>query len=373
MNRQKSSPRFRFAGAALLLILLALVLPAVREGDSRLWMLAIVVPSALVLAVTLLARMFSLDRMVLTLSLSLCALGIAALAFSDPGGASAQALRCSAGLAVLTVGAVLVRSMRSCVLTSAVSAFLGLLLLAAGLFAPASGIPLTEAALALMLIAFSSLLTSQNPFAALLLGTAGTALLLARQEVIPALAWSLTFLLLLWAADGSLLFLLSGTALAALMVLGAVTVLKIPLTPAAEPVAAESPLLASWTVGLPASDDSVPLFSRLTEVYGPIFSGFSAMLFLPLVLRGTSIAGSARIRFHAVLAMGCALLTVLYTLPALLTGFGVLHFRAAPLPLFASSLPELCSWMFLQGLICGISGQNDADLAEDVHLAMLAK
>ena len=33
---------------------------------------------------------------------------------------------------------------------------------------------------------------------------------------------------------------------------------------------------------------------------------------------------------------------------------------------------RLNAQLFLTGLLCGLSGRNDADLAEDAHLAMLA-
>ena len=39
----------------------------------------------------------------------------------------------------------------------------------------------------------------------------------------------------------------------------------------------------------------------------------------------------------------------------------------------ALCVPDLCARLFLTGLLCGISGRCDADLAEDAHLAMLAK
>ena len=94
---------------------------------------------------------------------------------------------------------------------------------------------------------------------------------------------------------------------------------------------------------------------------------------LPLTLRGASVAVSARTRFHAVLAMGISLMLALRTLASMLSVFGLLPAAMPALPLLTASLPSLCAQMFLIGLLCGISGRNDADLAEDAHLAMLAK
>ena len=85
------------------------------------------------------------------------------------------------------------------------------------------------------------------------------------------------------------------------------------------------------------------------------------------------MAGSARLRWHALLAMGISLLFSFRTLIAVLLAFGILALSGLSLPFLTASLPDLCAQLCLVGLLCGISGRNDADLAEDAHLAMLAK
>ena len=70
--------------------------------------------------------------------------------------------------------------------------------------------------------------------------------------------------------------------------------------------------------------------------------------------------------------MGAAVLPALRTLTALLAAFGFLPLSGTAVPLLTVSLPDLCAQLFLTGLLCGISGRNDSDLAEDAHLAMLA-
>ena len=71
--------------------------------------------------------------------------------------------------------------------------------------------------------------------------------------------------------------------------------------------------------------------------------------------------------------MGICLLLALRTLTGLLCVFGFLPLSTPAIPLLTCSLPDLCAHLFLIGLLCGISGRNDADLAEDAHLAMLAR
>ena len=70
--------------------------------------------------------------------------------------------------------------------------------------------------------------------------------------------------------------------------------------------------------------------------------------------------------------MGATLLLSLRALAAILSVFGFLPLSGLRIPFLTKVLPDLCAELFLAGLICGVSGQNDADLAEDAHLAMLA-
>ena len=377
MSRQKSSARFRFSGAALLLSVLVFLVPALQNGNTALYMLCALVPCGMLLCSTLFARIFSLDRMLLALSLWLCAAGVAALALSDPEAALAQCLRCGAGVAALLVGGVLIRSLSSSLLTSVCSAFLGLLLLAGRILAPTLTLPLIEAAFALLLISFASLLTRQGPVTAILIAVAALVLLLFRQEISEAALWGVTVLLLLFAVDGRPVILLPALAVTGILFFVAFSLFPAPSVPQESNVI--SALVSAGAVGaetLPegiASLNTVSLFPRLAGHYGLIFSGLTVLLFLPFTLRGTSVAAYARTRFHAAMAMGSTLLLALRTLAGLLSLFGFLPFTGLSVPFLTSSLPDLCAEMFLVGLLCGISGRNEADLAEDAHLAMLAK
>ena len=375
MSRQKSSGRFRFATASILLAALIFLVPALQNGDYTLYLLAVLVPCAMFLSETVLARMFSLDRMVMALVLYLCALGIAALALTNPNDAVGQSLRCGAGLAALLAGGILIRSLSPSLLTASCTAFLGLLFLAGKLFSPSLSLPLSEVSLALLLVAFSALFARQGPVSALLAGMAGLALLLIRGETAEAFLWGITVLLLVFAADGRLVVVLPALALELLLFFGVfrlfpgISQSNDSLNILASAGAIGYDLLPEGIETLDASS----LFPRLAGHYGLIFSGLSALLFLPLALRGTSVASCARTRFHAVLAMGASLILSLRAIAALLSVFGFLPLAGLRLPFLTSSLPDLCAELFLAGLICGVSGRSDADLAEDAHLAMLAK
>lgn len=377
MTKQKSSARFRFTGVMLFLALFFFLVPALQEGDYRLYMLAACIPCAMLLCCTILARAFSLDRLILALSLFFCSAGIASLAMTAPDIALVQAFSCGIGIIVLIIGAILIRSLSGSLLTAVSTAFLGLLLLAGKLIAPTFALPVTQPALALLLISFAVLLSREGPISAACLGIASAVLLLLRGETADALIWGTAVLLLLFAADGRMLVVLPSLAAFGLLFYFMV-IARTPAVVSSGELSADT-LKAVGALGadlLPEGmtvQESGSRFPRLIGHYGLIFAGLTVLLYLPLFLRGTTVASFARTRFHAILAMGISLLLGLYTLASVLSFFGFLPFEGLELPLLTTSLPSIGAHLFLVGILCGISGRNDSDLAEDAHLAMLAK
>lgn len=375
MSRPKSSGRFQFGAASVLLAGLVLLMPAWRLGDTSLYILAALVPCVMFLCDTVVARMFSLDRMLTALTLWFLAAGIAALA---PGGSRAavdHSMVCGAALIALLIGGIMARSLAPSMLTVSCTAFLGFLLLGAGFFPGGQSLPLSGIASALLLVAFAALFSRRGSLPALLLGIAVLALLLLRGNTGESLVWALVILLLAFSADGRLVVVLPALAVVSLLFFGAFS-----LSFAAFPVSsAPAPVLSAGLAGadtLPeelAALQSDSLFPLLAGHYGLVFSGLTVLLFVPFSLRGSSLAVNARTRFHALLAMGATLALALRALAALLSAFGFLPVSGLCLPFLGRSLPDLCAQLFLTGLLCGISGRNDADLAEDAHLAMLAK
>jgi hypothetical protein len=340
-------------------------------------MLAAGVPCVIFLCCTLLARAFSMDRLILALSLLFCSLGIASLAQTDPDAAMIQAVSCGIGIVVLIIGSVFVRSLSGSLLTAIVSAFLGLLLLAGKLIAPTFSLPVTQPALALLLIAFALLLSREGPISAAALGLCSAVLLLLRGEPADCLVWGITVLLLLFAVDGRPFVILP--ALAAFVLLFFSLYSRFPpdgISPAAVSADLLKAVGAFGADTLPegmAFPETSSLLPRLFCHYGPVFTGLAFLTYLPLILRGTTVASCARTRIHAILAMGACLLLGLYDIAAVLSFFGFLPFTVSEMPMLTTSPASLGAHLFLAGLLCGISGRNDSDLAEDAHLAMLAK
>ena len=377
MSKSKSSARFRFCGAAVLLAALVLIVPALQAGDQQLYLLAGAVAGALALSLMLLPRLFGLDRLLFSLALYLCVSGIFALLPGETGTAAAQGFRCLAGLTALLAGATLIRVLSPSLITALISGFLGLMMLSGGLIVPDWPPALAGIALCLLLIAFAVLLSLGSTVPALLLCLAGLGLLLFQGLDLEAVLWSLTFMLVLWACEGNLPTVLMTLLLTGLFFLGASVLREESLFSfSAQTLLPELSAAGLWgqlsDSQIPGSADSSSLFLALTQRYGLFFSGLTALLSLPMTLRSVSIATVARSRFHAALAMGCTLDFALRMLAGLLSHFGVLPISLLPLPLLTIDAMELASRLFALGLLCGISARNEADLAEDAHLAMLA-
>ena len=243
----------------LFLALFLFLVPATQVGDYRLYMLAAGVPCVMFLCCTVLARAFSMDRLVLALSLLFCALGIASLALTDSAAAMAQAFGCGIGIIVLIIGAVFVRSLSGSLLTAIVSAFLGLLLLGGKLIAPTFTLPVTQPALALLLVAFAVLLSREGPVSAAAVGILSAVLLLLRGEPADCLIWGITVLLLLFAVDGRPLVFLPALAAFVLLFWGMYS----------RSSSASIRFPKEWRFRKPVP--SCPVFSVITARFSPVW------------------------------------------------------------------------------------------------------
>ena len=376
----KKSPRFRFSGAAVLLTALAFLLPALRDGDPLLYLLTVGVTGVMILALLIFPRMFSLDRFVFTLSLFLGVLPAAALAHISPQAAASQALLCLGGILLLLVGASAGRFFPSAIFTGLAASLVGVLLLSASLASPTLRLNLSEAAVPFLLIGCAALLSFRGGFLSLLPGVLGTVLLFLQSMPLAAVIWTVVFAALLWSSGDRAAWALPVLPVVLFLLLRYVT----PVVPEALPAGAApsdslSRLLSAGLWGVDAAAirsvelQGSSLLYPFVSCFGLVFGGLSLLLWPAVSLRGMFVASVARSRFHASLAMGCSLFFTLRTITALLSAFSAFPLPLTDVPFLTSSLPDLFAQYFTLGLVCGISGKNDADLAEDAHLAMLAK
>ena len=380
MKKHSVSARRVCFWAVILFFLAGFLLPAVREGDNRLWTLAVAVPAVILLCGALFARLLSMDRLLTVLSVSLCALGILLMA-GQPDLAVTRALQSAGALVFLFLGITVVHIYRSSAAAAIVPAFIGLALPVLPLAGVDIGFRVELPACAFLMIAFSALLSMRRQLYALLLGLAGAALLLAQPAPAAAIVWSIVFLLLFWAYGGHPAYLLAGISAVLLLSLGASALnpglfsvrSEAPASPlqAAAPLSFFGPEMPEAVPAL-ADPDAISLLPAASMRYGLVFTACVALLYPVLLIRGGSLAVLARSRFHGLTAMGAVLLLGLGAVSALLGDFGLSPVEALPLPLLSSDFSALSVSLFLAGLLCGVSARNKADLEEDARLSMLA-
>ena len=380
MKKHPVSARRICFWAVILFFLAGFLLPAVREGDDRLWMLAFAVPAVILLCGTLFVRLLSMDRLLTVLSVSLCALGTLLLA-GQPDLAATRALRSAGALFFLFLGMTVIHIYRPSAAAAVVPAFIGLALPILPLAGVDGGFWVELPACVFLMIAFSALLSMRRQLYALLLGLAGSALLLAQPAPAAAVIWSIVFLLLFWAYGGHPAYLLAGISAVLLLSLGASALnpglfsvsAEAPVSPlqAAAPLSFFGPEMPEAVPSL-VDPDAVSLLPAVVARYGLVFAACMVLLYPVLLIRGGSLAILARSRFHGLTAMGAVLLLGLGAISALLGDFGLSPVEALPLPLLSSDFSSLSSSLFLAGLLCGVSARNKADLEEDARLSMLA-
>ena len=380
MKKHSVSARRICFWAVILFFLAGFLLPAVREGDERLWMLAFAVPAVILLCGTLFVRLLSMDRLLTVLSVFLCALGILLVA-GQPDLAVTRALRSAGALFFLFLGMTVIHIYRPSAAAAVVPAFIGLALPVLPLAGVDAGIRAELPACVFLMIALSALLSMRRQLYALLLGLVGTALLLAQPAPAAAVVWSIVFLLLFWAYGGHPAYLLAGVSAVLLLGLGASALnpglfsvrSEAPASPlqAAAPLSFFGPEIPEAVPAL-ADPDAISLLPAASMRYGLVFTACVALLYPVLLIRGGSLAVLARSRFHGLTAMGAVLLLGLGAVSALLGDFGLSPVEALPLPLLSSDFSALSVSLFLAGLLCGVSARNKADLEEDARLSMLA-
>ena len=368
---------FRARVCAVLLVFFAAVflLPAARTGDTRLYTLAAAVPCVILLLLLLPSGLIALDRPLLAASLPLCAFGIMAPAAVFPDEAVAQGLRCLPALMFLLGGCVLVRSFRPSLPSAAVSAACALGVLSAPLLFPSSFLSLAESAGVLLLIAVASFLSLRLRLPALFLSLTGLALMLIRQETGVAAVWGAACVLIFWAASDSMLWFLLSLVLCGGLFAG--SFIFSPVAAAAAPDSllqslSSMPLILPEFPGETASAPADSLFILLGRHFGLVFLLCALLLLCMLLVRAASLALHTRKSFHASLSLGALLLIGLKGLFFMLSLAGLLPFSQGSFPFITSSLPELCTEFFLLGILSGVSARNEADLAEDARLSMLA-
>ena len=222
------------------------------------------------------------------------------------------------------------------------------------------------------------------------------ALLMLQKDLGTALLYFGTALLLYWTATGNLPFTLAGLAGGcAAAWLGyqqfAHVRLRVSLwlNPWADYGGAGYQIvqglmaLASgglWGVGLGlGTPTAIPvyesdyIFAVLCEQFGLVFAVCVLLVYAVLILRGASVAVSARRSFHGLLAMGSVVLIGLQTFLIIGGVLKLIPLTGVNLPFVSRGGTSLITSMCLAGFIQGVESLNEDDLEADAQIAMLER
>lgn len=111
------------------------------------------------------------------------------------------------------------------------------------------------------------------------------------------------------------------------------------------------------------------IFAVICEQFGIIFGVLVLVMYVILILRGSSIAVSARHSFHGLLAMGATSMLGIQTFVIIGGVLKLIPLTGVTMPFVSYGGTSLVSCMGLIGLIQGVASVNQDDLAYDYEIS----
>ena len=408
-NRQGESVRKAgrsLVAAVMLFYFSAFLLLALRDYAWQGFALAGAVPVMIWLGTYLIPALIGGDRLLLSLTNFLCALGVLVLYDTNPAYAYRQAVAYGVGLAAMACcvwAAQRLSSWRLPILLLAPASLVLLALpLALGqeiygaknwLFIGGVSIQPSEAVKISLLIILARCMSRRRFWYWVLFAAACLGLLMLQKDLGTALLYFSVALLMYYAATGSLWVLAAGAAggvgasvLGYRMFAHVKRRVAIWRNPWADYDNAGYQLVQGlmaiasgglWGVGLGlGSPKTIPvyhtdfIFAVICEQFGLIFGLCVLAMYVALVWRGAVIAMGASGSFHDLLAMGATLMIGLQTFVIIGGVIKLIPLTGVTMPFVSYGGSSLVSSMCLVGLIQGVANRNQQDLAEDTRLAM---
>ena len=396
----------RLCAAVMLFYFLAFLLLALRDYAWQGFALAAAVPALVWLGTNLLPRLYPGDRLLLSLTNFLCALGVLVLYDTNPAYAYQQAVYYGVGLAAMGSFVWRVRLLRP---------WRGLIWPLALVSLALRGLPLvfgqetygaknwiylggvsfqpSEMVKLSLIVILAWGMSRRRFWGWLAFAAACLGLLMLQKDLGTALLYYGVALLMNFASNGSLLQLGAGVAGGAgAAVLGyrmfahvkrRVAIWRNPWADyenAGYQLAQSLMAIASgglFGVGLGlGSPKTIPvyhtdfIFAVICEQFGLIFGLCTLAMFVALVWRGATAAMAARSAFHGLLAMGATLMLGLQTFVIIGGVIKLIPLTGVTMPFVSYGGSSLLSSMCLIGVIQGVASLNEDDLREDTRIAM---
>ncbi len=408
-NRLSShrDPGQRLAQVVMLFFFSAFILLGLKDFAWQAFALALGVPAMISVGTNLLSRLFPTDKLLLSLTNFLCALGVLVLYATNPNYAYQQTMYYGVGLGTMVVCIYLVRIIRNWHIPVLLMIPVSLAMLALPLvigketngaknwfYIGSLSVQPSEIVKLSLLVIISFYMSRHKMIPWLFFAVCCLGLLMLQKDLGTALMYYGTTLMLFYASSGNLALTglgLAGGGGAAVMGYKMFAHVKkrvaIWLNPWSDyenagyqivqglmALASGGMLGCGLGLGTPTT---IPvyhtdfIFAVICEQFGLIFGLCVLAMYVALIWRGATIAMAARRSFHGLLAMGCTVLIALQTFTIIGGVIKLIPLTGVTMPFVSYGGTSLVSSMCLIGLLQGVASLNDDDLDEDTELAMM--
>lgn len=400
-------PGERLAQVVMLFFFSAFILLGLKDFAWQAFALALGVPAMISVGTNLLSRLFPTDKLLLSLTNFLCALGVLVLYATNPNYAYQQTMYYGVGLGTMVVCIYLVRIIRNWHIPVLLMIPASLAMLALPLvigketngaknwfYIGSLSVQPSEIVKLSLLVIISFYMSRHKMIPWLFFAVCCLGLLMLQKDLGTALMYYGTTLMLFYASSGNLALTglgLAGGGGAAVMGYKMFAHVKkrvaIWLNPWSDyenagyqivqglmALASGGMLGCGLGLGTPTT---IPvyhtdfIFAVICEQFGLIFGLCVLAMYVALIWRGATIAMAARRSFHGLLAMGCTVLIALQTFTIIGGVIKLIPLTGVTMPFVSYGGTSLVSSMCLIGLLQGVASLNDDDLDEDTELAMM--
>ena len=392
--------------AVLLFFFLGFLLLALKDGKWESFALSLIVPAIIFVGTAGISRLFPSDRLLLSLTNFLCALGVLVLYRLSPSRGMTQAVNYGIGVFCMILCTLIVRYVSRWNWLTALMVGGSVTLLALPVvfgqetngaknwisLAGYSMQPSEIVKLALLLCS-AYLLSRRRVVLTILFGGVCLALLMLQKDLGTALLYFGVVFVLLYAATGSLMLVGAGVVggigaayMGYTMFAHVKKRVAIWLNPWADTDGAGYQIVQSliaivnggfWGVGLGLGNASVIpeyyndfIFSVILHEFGVIFGLIVLCMYLFIVIRGMMIARRSRTVFHSLLAAGCTAMLALQTFVIIGGNIKLIPLTGVTLPFISYGGTSMVSSLCVIGLLQGVASRSEAGMNEDRELAL---
>lgn len=406
-EKPRRDPARRLARTVMLFFFCAFFLLFLKDYAWQAAALALGVPAVIWLGTHFLPRLFPTDKLLLSLTNFLCALGVLVLYATNPAYAYQQVVYYGVGLFAMVVCIYLVRLIKHWRIPVLLMMPISLVLLALPLvigketngaknwfYVGSLSVQPSEIVKLSLLLILSYFMGRRRLLPWLIFAVGCLGLLMLQKDLGTALMYYGVTLMLFFASTGNLPLTglgLAGGAGAAVVgyklfahVKRRVAIWQNPwsdydnagyqLVQSLMAIASGGLFGVGLGLGYPRT---IPvyhtdfIFAVICEQFGVIFGLCVLLVYVALIWRGATTAMAARTSFHGLLAMGATLLLGLQTFVIIGGVIKLIPLTGVTMPFVSYGGTSLVSSMCLIGLVQGVASLNEDDLDEDTRLAML--